>query len=75
MASTVPSETSARQPKSHSTQYQLSALSLVSAVVIHGVTEVDLAWTVVVILVVVLVVAVFCWLTVRRVKKIHIAAS
>lgn len=55
MSNSVCERTPARQPKSHSTQFQLSALSLVSAVVIHGVTGLDLAWTVVVILVVVLV--------------------
>ena len=58
MATTVPARTSARQPKSHSTKFQLSALSLVSTTVIHGVTGLDQAWTVVVILVLVVVVPV-----------------
>ena len=53
MATTVPAQTSARQPKLHSTEFQLSELSLVSATVIHGVTGLDLAWTVVVILILV----------------------
>lgn len=45
----------ARQPKPHSTQFQLSALSLVTVTIIHGVAGLDLAWTAVVILVLVLV--------------------
>lgn len=41
MATTVPAHTSARQPKPHSTEVHPSALSLVSATVIHGVTGLD----------------------------------
>jgi glucose uptake protein GlcU len=47
-----------RQAKSHSTGFQLSALSLVSATVIHGSTGQDMAWVAVVILILVLVVVV-----------------
>ena len=36
MSNSVCERTPARQPKSHSTQFQLSVLSLVSATIIYG---------------------------------------
>jgi hypothetical protein len=61
MASTVPARTLARPPKSHSTDVQLSALSLVSATIIHGVTGLDLAWTVVILVIVLVVIVPGAW--------------
>jgi hypothetical protein len=56
MSTTVQARASARQPKSHSTRFQLSALSLVSATIIHGVTRADPAWTMVILVIVLVVV-------------------
>ena len=56
MSVSVCEQAPVRQAKSHSTGFQLSALSLVSATVIHGSTGQDMAWVAVVILVLVVVV-------------------
>ena len=58
MVSTVLSRTPARQAKSHSTKFLVSALSLASGTVIHGITGQGLKWVAVVILVLVLVIVV-----------------
>jgi hypothetical protein len=57
MTNSVCEHVLARQPKSHSPEIQISALWLVSATVLDGVTGLALAWTVVTV-VIVLVVAV-----------------
>ena len=56
MATTVPAHRPARQASAHSPAFHLGALSLVSGIAIHGVTSLDLAWIVVVILVLVVVI-------------------
>ena len=61
MVTTVPAHTPARQASAHSTGFQLSALSLVSATVIHGVTGLDLAWIVVILVIVLVFVAPAVW--------------
>lgn len=70
---TVPSRALARQAKPDSTSFLISTLSLISAVLIHGVTGLDLAWTVFVILVVVVVVpGVHAWEGYRRVVGLDV---
>lgn len=56
MPNSVCEQAPARQAKSHSTGFQLSTFSLVSAAVIHGLTGQDMGWVTVVILVLVVVV-------------------
>ena len=55
MSNSVCEQTPVRQAKSHSTGFQLSALSLVSATVIHGLTGQDMGWVAVLVVVVVIV--------------------
>jgi hypothetical protein len=58
MANSVCEKAPSRQAKSHTTGFQLGALSLVSNTVIHGVPNQGVTWIAVVVLILVLVVVV-----------------
>jgi hypothetical protein len=58
MPNSVCEQAPARQVKSHSTGFQLSALSLVSGIVMHGLTGQDTAWVAVAVILVLIVVVV-----------------